>query len=38
MQRASFNVVRMGDLSWDSFEPSQGKFEFEWFDRIIDKM
>jgi len=30
--------VRMGDLSWDSFEPSQGRFEFEWFDRIMDKM
>jgi beta-galactosidase len=38
MNRAGFNVVRMGDLSWDSFEPSQGKFTFEWFDRIMDKM
>jgi beta-galactosidase len=36
MQRAGFNVVRMGDLSWDSFEPSQGKFES--FDKIGDKM
>jgi beta-galactosidase len=38
MKRAGFNVVRMGDLSWDSFEPSQGKFTFEWFDKIMDKM
>ena len=38
MKRAGFNVVRMGDLSWDSFEPSRGSFEFEWFDRIMDKM
>jgi beta-galactosidase len=38
MKHAGFNVVRMGDLSWDSFEPSQGRFEFEWFDRIMDKM
>src|SRR5579859_7408823 len=38
MKRAGFNVVRMGDLSWDSFEPTQGKFVFEWFDRIMDKM
>ena len=38
MNRAGFNVVRMGDLSWDSFEPSQGKFTFEWFDKIMDKM
>jgi len=38
MKRAGFNVVRMGDLSWDSFEPSQGKFDFAWFDTILDKM
>jgi beta-galactosidase len=38
MRNAGFNVVRMGDLSWDSFEPTQGKFEFEWFDKIMDKM
>jgi beta-galactosidase len=38
MRHAGFNVVRMGDLSWDSFEPSQGKFEFEWFDKVMDKM
>jgi len=38
MSGAGFNVVRMGDLSWDSFEPSGGKFEFEWFDKIMDKM
>lgn len=38
MKHAGFNVVRMGDLSWDSFEPEQGKFTFEWFDSIMDKM
>ena len=38
MKRAGFNVVRMGDLSWDSFEPGQGRFEFAWFDRIMDQM
>lgn len=38
MKHAGFNVVRMGDLSWDSFEPSQGKFTFEWFDKVMDKM
>ena len=38
MKRAGFNVVRMGDLSWDSFEPAQGRFEFAWFDRIMDQM
>ena len=38
MRNAGFNVVRMGDLSWDSFEPSKGRFNFEWFDNIMDKM
>ena len=38
MRRAGFNVVRMGDLSWDSFEPGQGKLQFGGWDRIIDKM
>ena len=38
MKHAGFNVVRMGDLSWDSFEPAPGKFDFDWFDKIMDKM
>jgi len=38
MKHAGFNVVRIGDLSWDSFEPAQGKFTFEQFDRVMDKM
>jgi len=38
MKSAGFNVVRMGDLSWDSFEPAQGQFAFEWFDKVMDKM
>ena len=38
MKRAGFNVVRMGDLSWDSFEPSKGRFDFDWFDKIMDEM
>lgn len=38
MKRAGFNVVRMGDLSWDSFEPQHGKFTFERFDEVMSKM
>jgi beta-galactosidase len=38
MKKAGFNLVRMGDLSWDSFEPSEGRFEFAWFDEIMDEM
>jgi len=38
MKQARFKMVRMGDLSWDAFEPSEGQFEFAWFDEILDQM
>jgi len=38
MKAAGFNVVRMGHLAWDSYEPSEGNFQFEWFDQVMDLM
>jgi beta-galactosidase len=38
MKSAGFTMVRMGDLSWDSFEPSEGQFTFDWFDKILAQM
>jgi len=38
MKAAGFKVVRMGDLSWDSLEPSEGRFDFGTFDWIMDQM
>jgi beta-galactosidase len=38
MKAAGFNVVRMGHLAWDSYEPSEGKFDFAWFDKVMDLM
>ncbi len=38
MKAAGFNVVRMGHLAWDSYEPSDGRFEFAWFDQVMDLM
>ena len=38
MKAAGFNVVRMGHLAWDSYEPSEGVFDFEWFDHVMDEM
>jgi beta-galactosidase len=38
MKAAGFNVVRMGHLAWDSYEPSEGNFDFEWFDKVMDMM
>lgn len=36
MKEASFNIVRLGHLCWDSFEPSDGAFCFEWMDEVMD--
>ena len=36
MKEAGFQVVRLGHLCWDSFEPEDGRFEFEWFDSVMD--
>jgi len=38
MKAAGFTMVRMGDLSWDAFEPEEGRFTFDWFDKVIDQM
>ncbi|MCS3796190.1 beta-galactosidase [Niastella sp. OAS944] len=38
MKEAGFKVVRMGHLAWDSYEPSAGKFDFGWFDKVMDRM
>ncbi|WP_245971289.1 beta-galactosidase [Sphingobacterium puteale] len=38
MKNAGLNVIRIGESAWGLFEPREGVFEFEWMDRIIDKM
>lgn len=38
MKEAGFAVVRLGHLAWDSYEPSEGKFDFAWFDKVMDMM
>jgi len=38
MKAAGMNVVRMGHLAWDSYEPSEGKFNFTWFDTVMNMM
>ncbi|HET6783361.1 MAG TPA: beta-galactosidase [Pseudoxanthomonas sp.] len=38
MRQAGLQVVRMGDLSWDYFEPAEGRFDFATFDWIMDRM
>ena len=38
MKDAGLNVVRMGHLAWDSYEPTEGNYDFEWFDKVMDMM
>ena len=38
MQQAGITVVRMGESTWSLWEPSDGKFEYAWMDRIVDRM
>lgn len=38
MKEAHLSVVRVGESSWALFEPQDGVFQFEWMDRILDKM
>lgn len=38
MKNAGLSVVRVGESSWGIFEPQDGTFQFEWMDRVINKM
>lgn len=38
MREAGLTVVRVGESTWSLFEPEEGRFEFAWMDRILDKM
>ena len=38
MKKNGFSVVRMGDLSWDYFQPAEGVFTFDKFDKVLAEM
>lgn len=38
MKKAGINVVRVGESTWGLWEPEEGKFEYAWMDRVIDRM
>ncbi|WP_270659808.1 beta-galactosidase [Enterococcus thailandicus] len=35
MKSADFSIVRVGHLCWDSFEPEEGNYQFEWMDEFL---
>jgi len=36
MQEAGVNLVSLGIFAWSRLEPEEGKFNFEWLDRIMN--
>src|SRR5512134_1872503 len=38
MQKAGVTVIRLGESTWSSWEPQEGRFEFAWMDRVLDRL
>ena len=38
MKLSGCNTFSVGIFAWSALEPEEGKFEFEWLDKIMDKM
>ncbi|ETZ24906.1 beta-galactosidase [Pedobacter sp. V48] len=38
MKAAGINFVRLGESTWQLWEPQEGVFKFDWMDRVVDKM
>ncbi|BDZ41796.1 hypothetical protein GCM10025865_10950 [Paraoerskovia sediminicola] len=36
MREAGVNLVSLGIFSWGLLEPEEGRYDFGWFDRVID--
>ena len=38
MKKAGVNCVTLGVFSWAAYEPEEGKFNFEWMEKIIENL
>ena len=38
MVRAGINVVRIGEFAWAKMEPREGKYDFSWLHRVMEKL
>ena len=36
MSMAGIRVIRIAEFAWNFFEPEEGKFTFEFFDRFME--
>ena len=37
MKEVGFNMIRMAEFAWSKMEPTEGVFEFEWLEAVIDR-
>lgn len=37
MAQAGCNVFSVGIFAWSRYEPTEGQFEFDWMDRLLDR-
>ena len=38
MQQVGISIVRLAEFAWSRLEPTEGHFDFEWLDRVIEIM
>jgi beta-galactosidase len=36
--KAGINIVRVGESTWSTWEPRDGEFQFDWMQRVLDRM
>lgn len=36
MKEAKINTLTVGIFAWDSLEPQEGQYHFEWLDKVFD--
>jgi len=36
MREAGFNIARLAEFAWARIEPTEGRYDFDWLDRIAD--
>lgn len=38
MVQAGMKVMRLADFAWSTIQPSEGRFEFDWLHRAVDRL
>ena len=38
MRKAGISVVRVGESTWSTWEPRDGEFQFDWMQRVLDRL